>query len=414
MAMAQIVITAIGSAGDVHPLLGVGRVLLQRGHRVVFCTHPQFDDLVMRERFDFVPVGTREAYAEAVASTPLWDRRTAMQTLWNFLVPSIKPHFEKLRDLATPDTVLVGALWSFSARIMQEVHGTPYVSVQIAPTTLLSAHTPPPHLPIPMILPLPARKLLLHLIERRFIDRILGPALNKIRSQHGLPPAHRILSSWRHSPDGVLCLFPEWFAAPQPDWPKNHFLAGFPLFNDIAEGSIEDGALQSFLKDGRPPVVFTPGSTRTDPGQYLSTVRQIVGISGDRGIVLLPRVETTVVEKDMFVSRFIPLQKLLPQCAAIVHHGGIGTAALTFEAGIPQVVMPSVFDQIDNGRRVQRSGCGISLGNPAEPEAIGVALQQIGRDDTIAKRCREVRTLIEQAPDASLTAAKFIEGFARC
>ncbi|WP_259673709.1 glycosyltransferase, partial [Burkholderia pseudomallei] len=38
-AMAKVIVTAIGSAGDVPPLLGVSRALAARGHDVVFCTH---------------------------------------------------------------------------------------------------------------------------------------------------------------------------------------------------------------------------------------------------------------------------------------------------------------------------------------------------------------------------------------
>ncbi|WP_179098498.1 glycosyltransferase, partial [Burkholderia pseudomallei] len=41
--MAKVIVTAIGSAGDVHPLLGVSRALAARGHDVVFCTHAPFE-----------------------------------------------------------------------------------------------------------------------------------------------------------------------------------------------------------------------------------------------------------------------------------------------------------------------------------------------------------------------------------
>ncbi|MBN3820171.1 hypothetical protein G3N57_27890 [Paraburkholderia sp. Se-20369] len=40
--MAKVIVTAIGPAGAVHPLLGVARALAARGHQVVFCTHPPF------------------------------------------------------------------------------------------------------------------------------------------------------------------------------------------------------------------------------------------------------------------------------------------------------------------------------------------------------------------------------------
>ncbi|BEH44884.1 hypothetical protein BpKM391_48870 [Burkholderia pseudomallei] len=143
--MAKVIVTAIGSAGDVHPLLGVSRALAARGHDVVFCTHAPFEAAVRASGFAFVPVGTAEAYAQAMADPALWDPRTSFRTLWRVIAPVLRPHFDTLRALSDADTVLVGTLWAFSARLMQERFGARYVSVQVSPSTLLSAHAPPTH-----------------------------------------------------------------------------------------------------------------------------------------------------------------------------------------------------------------------------------------------------------------------------
>jgi UDP:flavonoid glycosyltransferase YjiC (YdhE family) len=39
---------------------------------------------------------------------------------------------------------------------------------------------------------------------------------------------------------------------------------------------------------------------------------------------------------------FVPLARILPRAAAIVHHGGIGTAASALKHGIPQLIVPRV------------------------------------------------------------------------
>jgi rhamnosyltransferase subunit B len=58
-----------------------------------------------------------------------------------------------------------------------------------------------------------------------------------------------------------------------------------------------------------------------------------------------------------------PLSKeRLPLCAAVVHHGGIGTTARALAAGTPQLVLPLAWDQPDNAARVCRLGAGRSLG----------------------------------------------------
>ena len=49
---------------------------------------------------------------------------------------------------------------------------------------------------------------------------------------------------------------------------------------------------------------------------------------------------------------YVPLRALLPRCAALVHHGGIGTTAEALRAGVPQVIVPLAYDQFDNAARV--------------------------------------------------------------
>jgi UDP:flavonoid glycosyltransferase YjiC (YdhE family) len=58
---------------------------------------------------------------------------------------------------------------------------------------------------------------------------------------------------------------------------------------------------------------------------------------------------------------YAPFSELLPRAKAIVHHGGIGTAAHALRAGLPQVVVPMSFDQPDNAARLERLGVAATL-----------------------------------------------------
>jgi rhamnosyltransferase subunit B len=106
------------------------------------------------------------------------------------------------------------------------------------------------------------------------------------------------------------------------------------------------------------------------------------------------------------------MRTLLPRCAAMVHHGGIGTAALAFAAGIPQVVTPFAHDQFDNAQRIARSGCGIRIDSPASGKALAVALTRVTTDPLVAARCAMAKELIGTAPDACEAAAQYIERWA--
>src|SRR5690606_410340 len=69
-------------------------------------------------------------------------------------------------------------------------------------------------------------------IAASITDKSVLPVLNKFRADHGLPPARDILRKWWHSPDRVIGLFPDWFGPPQPDWPEQTRLTGFPMFDE--------------------------------------------------------------------------------------------------------------------------------------------------------------------------------------
>ncbi|MFM0157909.1 glycosyltransferase [Paraburkholderia sediminicola] len=421
--MARVIITAIGSAGDVHPLLGIGAALAARGHEIVFCTHPPFAAAVTRQGFAFVPIGTAAEYEVAMANPALWHPRTSFRTLWAVIAPTLRPHFDTLAALADDDTVLVGTLWAFSARLMQELYRVPFVSVQVSPSTLLSAHAPPTHprLTIPRGLPLAVKAALMRLIEQYALDKVCGPALNALRAELALAPARRIFGEWLHSTDGVLCLFPEWFAQPQPDWPTPRRLSGFPLFNDTGVQA-SDPQLDAFLAAGERPVVFTAGSTLIDHDRYTNAVSAALMESGLRGILLTPdavrsdatTAQTTGVLADaqgvLLKRRYVPLQKLLPNCRAMVHHGGIGTAALAYAAGIAQVVTPFAHDQFDNAQRVAASGCGVLLDKPLQPQALSRALKHVLGSLSIATQCGRMQDRLASSPDGCESAASYIEG----
>jgi rhamnosyltransferase subunit B len=409
--MTKVIITAIGSAGDVHPLLGIGAALSSRGHEIVFCSHAPFADAAARQGFAFVPIGTPGEYAAAIANPALWHPRTSFRTLWTLIAPTLKPHFDMLASLIDDDTIMVGTLWAFSARLIQELYRVPLVSVQVSPSTLLSAYAPPTHprLTVPHWLPLGVKAGLLRVIERQVLDKVCGPALNALRGQFGLEPVTRIFSQWLHSTDGVLCLFPEWFAQPQPDWPKSHRMSGFPLFND-AEVPTHDPQLDAFLAAGERPVVFTAGSTLTDHVRYCATVSATLQLSGLRGILLTPNANTGSHDDRMLIKRrYVPLQTLLPRCRALVHHGGIGTAALAYAAGIAQIVTPFAHDQFDNAQRVAASGCGMRLAGPLQPQALARALEHVLGSPSVATQCGRVQDRLASSPDGCEAAARYIE-----
>jgi UDP:flavonoid glycosyltransferase YjiC (YdhE family) len=86
----------------------------------------------------------------------------------------------------------------------------------------------------------------------------------------------------------------------------------------------------------------------------------------------------------------VPFSALLPRAAALVHHGGIGTCAQGLAAGLPQVVMPMAYDQLDNGMRLARLGVGAVVRQRRfTPPRVAAALDGLLNSPAVQKRCRD-------------------------
>lgn len=67
------------------------------------------------------------------------------------------------------------------------------------------------------------------------------------------------------------------------------------------------------------------------------------------------------VPENMRILGFVPLHDLLPTCSAVVHHCGIGTTATATLHGVPQLLLPSVYDSMVKAERIADYGAGLSV-----------------------------------------------------
>jgi rhamnosyltransferase subunit B len=190
----------------------------------------------------------------------------------------------------------------------------------------------------------------------------------------------------------VLGLFPDWFGPPQPDWPPNTRAVGFPLWDSHADAHLSE-AVHEFLAAGSPPIAFSPGSANREAQSFFAAAVDACRRLGRRGILLTKyadQLPSTLPETVRYFG-FVPLSKLLPHTAALVHHGGIGTSAQGLAAGVPHLVQPMSYDQFDNSRRLVRLGVAQEISRRAfRGPAVAAALLPLLESSDTAARCREL------------------------
>lgn len=394
--MTQFLITALGSYGDVHPMAGLGAALAARGHRVKVVTNPYFEDVLSNAGLEMLPLGTREEYLQLSQHPDLWHPVRGPRLVLGFASGQLlRPLYDLLLDNYVPgETVFCAHAMDLASRTAGEKLKAPVASVMLAPAVLWSMYDSP-RLKGALLGPRVPRwlkRFQFMLSDKFFVRPLLGPKLNGLRSELGLAAVQRIFSQWLFASDLPLGLFPDWFGAHQPDWPANTKTTGFPLWDTPGETSLPEGVRQ-FLDAGSPPIAFSPGSANNEAHHFFEAAVDACQRLGRRGILLTKydhQLPANLPDSVYHVG-FVPMSQLLTRTAALVHHGGIGSCAQGFAAGVPQVVRPMSYDQFDNARRVVRLGAGTEVSvRQFTGKRVAESLQTLLGSPEVQSKCRDL------------------------
>lgn len=403
----RFLLAPVGSSGDIHPFIGIGRELEARGHEVLLFGAEVHQEVATRNGITFVCTATAEEFNAATLDPDLWHPRKGFETVLQLVIPHLERSRKVLEDHYLPGrTVLVGHPLSFSARVFEDQVRCPAATIHLAPSSLRTVWDVPA---IPPSLdisgwPLWLKRLFWRAVDRFMVDPQILPELNRCRAALGLPPVRRVFKDWLNSPRRVIGLFPDWFGERQPDWPASFTYASFPLWDDPAETHIDPG-LETFLAGGPPPVVVTPGSANRHAEQFFTSACAALEQLGLRGLLLTgyPEQVPANLPATMLHRQYAPFSLVFPRAAALVSHGGIGTVSQALAAGLPQLVMAMGFDQPDNARRLARLGVSRML-TPREftPDRVSRALGELLAQEGHTHRAAEWRDCLAQVNGIAL------------
>src|SRR5262249_35839905 len=135
-----------GTAGDVHPFLGVANVLRRRGHRVTVVADSAFENVIRHEGLEFECLSTPEESASLMHHPDLWHPTRSYPLIFKRVVaPKIKPVFELIRASHIPKhTLIVASNLALGARVACETLHVPMISMYVSPMSLPSYLHPPP------------------------------------------------------------------------------------------------------------------------------------------------------------------------------------------------------------------------------------------------------------------------------
>ena len=402
----RVLLSTIGSRGDVQPLVALAVELRELGQEVRLCVPPDFREWIAGLGFDVVPIGpTLRSTGKADPSAP----RPTPEQIRQAMEGTVAAQFTTITAAAEGCDLLVGATaLQVAAPSVAEKLGIPYVFVAYCPCVLPSLHHAPPVLPMlghkPD--PEPSEFAVLWDADAQRSNGTWGPLLGARREALGLPPIGDVRS---HIFTARPWLAADPVLAPRPEPDDDGVVqTGAWILRDERPLSPE---LDRFLDAGDAPVYFGFGSIRAPEGLARAMVDAARAV-GRRAIVLRGWAELSLPDDatDCIAIDEVNQQALFGRVAAVVHHGGAGTTTAAAMAGAPQVVVPQMYDQHYWARRIAELGIGAAHAASAPTaKSLAVALEQVIRPH-VAARTGEIRSRMER--DGARRAAERLVGAA--
>jgi vancomycin aglycone glucosyltransferase len=353
----RVLLSTIGSQGDVQPLVALALQLRDLGQEVRLCVPPDFREWIDGLGLPVTPIGPELRKLTASSPAPPTPAPPSPERLRQIMEATVATQFETITAAAQGCDVIVGATaLQIAAPSVAERLGIPYVFAAYCPTVLPSPH----HAPIPLGMlgqtpaPETADNRELWAEDARHWNDTWGPVLNAHRASAGLAPVDDVR--------GYVLTGRPWLAAdptlaPWPD-PADPtvFQTGAWILPDERPLSPE---IETFLAAGEPPVYFGFGSMRA-PQDVNDVITKTARELGRRAIVSRGWGDLSLVDsrQDCFAIDEVNQQALFKRAAAVVHHGGAGTTTAAALAGAPQVVVPQLYDQHYFAQRVHDLGVG--------------------------------------------------------
>ncbi|MDP9234815.1 MAG: glycosyltransferase [Actinomycetota bacterium] len=407
--------------GPTNNCVGIGKVLQQRGHRVVFAAEASWkgrlEPLGFEENLvDLAPPpeGEQDAgqfWTDFIIETAPEFRKPTIEQLESFIKPVweslfegaryAQPQLEKILADTDPDVIVEDNINCFPALM---THGAPWVRVvSCNPLEIKDPALPPPFSGLPLDDPSGWDAFR---AEYERTHRELWESTNDWVIEQGAPPLPPL--EFIHTSAHLnLYLFPQ--------------AADYPRSQPLAETWHR---LESSVRDTEEPFEV-PDELRNQPGAlvYLS-----LGSLGSADVDLMKRLIEVLAETphryivskgpragefdladNMWGEARLPQTNIIPLADLVITHGGNNTTTEALHFGKPMVVLPLFWDQYDNAQRVQEVGCGVRLDTYrfAERELTD-ALDRLLADTAMRRRIEDEATRIRRL-DGKTRAADLIE-----
>jgi MGT family glycosyltransferase len=360
--------------GPTNNCIGIGKILEQRGHRVVFAAEASWrgrleplgfeEDLV-----DLAPPaeGDQDAgkfWTDFISETAPEFRKPTIEQLdtfirpvWESLIDGAKYCEPQLREIlarAQPDVIVEDNVSGFPALL---THGAPWVRIMSCnPLEMKDPDLPPTFSGYPVDDPSGWEEFR---AEYDRTHREVWSGFNEWMLEQGAPPLPDL--EFIHESEHLnLSIYPDAI-----DYLRTTPLA--PTWHRL-ESSVRDtdepwSLPEPLSEDGDGSLVYLSlGSLGSADVDLMRRLVDVLSRTRHRYIVSKgPRADEFALPDNMWGDARVPQTSIIPEVDLVITHGGNNTVTESLHFGKPMVVLPLFWDQYDNAQRMHELGYGVRL-----------------------------------------------------
>lgn len=411
--------------GPTNQCIGLGNLLLKRGHRVVFASETSWAGKLEPMGFDERLVDLAEPdpnateedagqfWTDFITETAPEFRKSTTEQLETFVKPTYQalidgamycePALKKIIDEVRPDVLVEDNVVLFPALATSDA---PFVRiVSCNPLEMPGDNVAPAFSGLPQDDPAswkPFRE------EFERTHKEMWEAFNAWVVEQGADPLPYLEFMPRDNAANVY-VYPE----------EADYVAERPLddswtrIDSSVRQTDEEYEVPAAIADrpeGSSLVYLSLGSLGGADVELMQRLVDALADSPHRFVVSKgPQADKITLPDNMVGDAVVPQTKVIPQVDLVITHGGNNTTTEALHFGKPMVLLPLFWDQYDNAQRMHELGFGIRLATyEFTPEQLNGAVETLLADTDLRRRLDEIGARI-RARDGLTKGADIIE-----